>query len=303
MFDLLSIGTISIDLYFRSESLTLQSGRFHLALGGKYDADHFYESLGGGGANIAIGVQKHGLKAAVVGKIGNNQFKKIILDNLEENGVFYKYSKFEDNYYNISSILLAPNGERTVIHHQTAHIHSFDHMKDFDNIQKTKAVFIGNIPDSRLRIKEKLIFFFRKRNIPIFLNLGITDCRRSKHHIADLVRYVDVLIINGHEFAEMVKAPYQDIDFSEHVIRYYIPQLKDKLVIVTEGHKGSYGYLHDIVHHQPAIKPDNILDTTGAGDGYTAAFIATYIQSNDLRKSMLAGAKYAVKILAKIGAN
>lgn len=303
MFDLISIGTISVDLFFKGESLTVKDDRFQLALGGKYDTDLFYESIGGGGANVAIGAHKHGLQTAVIGKIGNNIFKKAILEKLENESIYHRYCQFQNDYYNVSSIILHRTGERTVLHHQTPHVHTFDHEKDFFVLKKSKAAYIGNIPDSRLIVKEKLIHFLRENHIPIFINLGKHDCALPRHHIADLLRYIDVLIVNGHEFAEMVKAPFEDIDFSEPVVEYYLPQIKDKLVLVTNGARGSYAYIHDIVYHQKAITPSKIVDTTGAGDAYCAGFISTYIKTNNIRHSMEAGSKYAAKILGKIGAN
>ena len=78
MYDLITIGSISIDMYYKGDSLTQKEGRFNLAVGGKYLVDHFYSGLGGGAANVAIGVQSHGFKTAIVGKIGENQFKPLI---------------------------------------------------------------------------------------------------------------------------------------------------------------------------------------------------------------------------------
>ena len=76
MYDLISIGTVSIDLYFTGGALTHSSDRFELAVGGKYFAEHFYENLGGGATNVAIGVHNEGLRCALLAKIGNNPFKK-----------------------------------------------------------------------------------------------------------------------------------------------------------------------------------------------------------------------------------
>ena len=46
-----------------------------------------------------------------------------------------------------------------------------------------------------------------------------------------------------------------------------------------------------------------IVDTTGAGDGYTAGFISSFIKSKGIQKSMKKGAECASKIIEKIGSN
>jgi len=151
MFDLISIGGISIDLYFKGSTLTYKNNRFQLAVGGKYISEKFYTGVGGGGANVAIGVRKHGLKSAVMGKIGNNIFKKIIIEKLHEMRIDYHLCDIEDNYYNVSSILLTPQGERSIVHYVTPHGSLVSDNNTLASISKTKMVYLGNLPDPLLK--------------------------------------------------------------------------------------------------------------------------------------------------------
>ena len=96
MYDLISIGDITIDLFFKGVSLTTKQNRFYLAIGGKYHADHFYESLGGGSANVAAGCSHFGVSAAVIGKIGENSFKQLIIQKLIRKGVSSEFLLHEN---------------------------------------------------------------------------------------------------------------------------------------------------------------------------------------------------------------
>lgn len=303
MYDLISIGGISMDFYFKGDSLTFKDNRFQLAIGGKYVTDYFYEGLGGGGANVAIGTHKNGLKTAVMGIIGNNVFKKIILEKLEKFKVSYEPCRFEDNFYNISVILLRSDGERSIVHYVTPHQHLLESTITVKYLTVSHILYLGNLPDVSLTQKVNALRDAKENNILTIVNLGVKDCRRPKTELEELLKKTDILILNGHEFSELVKAPYQDIYFHEDVVSHYFPLFKQRLVIVTEGKKGSYGYLGGKVYHQKAETLEKIIDTTGAGDGYTAGFIAEYFRSNHIEKAMEKGAKYASKILVKIGAN
>ncbi len=302
MFDLISIGSISIDLFFKGESLTFKENRFQLAVGGKYVAQHFYESVGGSGSNVAIGGAKNGLRTGVFGLIGRNPFQHIILDKLEEQHVSSKLCHFIDGYYNISAILLSPKGERSIVHYVTPHQHVLKYVS-INRLVETKILYLGNLSDVSLTEREELLNICNKHQIPTVVNLGVKDCRRDKSQLENFLRKIDILILNGHEFADLVKAQYKDIHFREDVVEWYIPHLLNKLVLVTEGAKGSYAYCNGSVFHQPSVKPNEIIDTTGAGDGYTAGFIAEYLRSSDIEKAMYKAAHYASKILGKIGAN
>ena len=301
MYDLVSVGNISVDLFFQGESLTHDRERFQLAIGGKYFTDKAVQTVGGGGANVAIGVAKHKLNAAVLGTIGNNPFKKTILDVFEKAHVSTSLCGYQDNFMNMSAILLTQKGEKTVVHYSTPHQHILKNSED--RLYKTKLLYMGNIPDVSIYERTRFLTKAKKAGIKRFVNLGIKDCRLPKNAIRPFLEEVDVLIVNGHEFAELVKAPYDDIHFHEDVVSWYIPHLKETLVIVTEGKRGSYAYYRGHIHHQEALPIEHMVDATGAGDGFTAGFIAGFCQADDIRTAMKSGASYAVKILSRIGAN
>jgi len=259
--------------------------------------------LGGGGANVAIGGSRNGIKTAVLGKIGENSFKKIIVEKLREEHVATDLCQIEKDYLNISAILLTSKGERSIINYNTPHQHICISESIYTDLKKTTAVYMGNLPDVSLNERHKILTFLKRNSVLKILNLGVSDCRRKKEQIRELLEHVDILMVNGHEFAELVKAPYNDLRFKDNVIHWYIPYLHEKIVVVTEGSRGSYAYHGDVVYHQPAIKPSRIVDTTGAGDAYTAAFIARYLKTFNIESSMKSGAYYASHALTKIGAN
>ncbi|NTU73404.1 carbohydrate kinase family protein [Candidatus Roizmanbacteria bacterium] len=303
MFDLISIGTVGVDMYFKSDSLTFSQGRFQLAAGGKYFTDEFHTSLGGGGANVAIGAQKKGARTALMSVIGKNAFQKMIEEKLRDSGVSTLYCRHDEDYLNISSILLSDKGEKTVINYQTPHQNMFHSSKQLEGLLRTKAVYLGNLPDVSLTDKIKLARFIHHNNSELFLNLGVRDCRRRPEEILELVKYASVLIVNGYEFSDLVKKQYRFLNFRENMKKIYFPKLENLLLVVTDGKKGSYAYNDTQVCYQRIFPVEKVLDTTGAGDGYTAAFIASFIKHHDEQLAMEKGAQYAIKIIARVGAN
>lgn len=304
MLDLMCLGSVSIDLYYKGSSLTENDGRFELAIGGKYYVDHFYEGLGGGGANVAIGVTKAGLKAGLIAKIGNNPFKPIICKKLDDEHIFHEeFCSIEEDYTNISSILLNTKGEKTIVNYRTPDQQLMKCEDDFDKIEKAKAMYMANLSKVSWEERLKILQFAKSNGKKIFANLNVTDCRRPLEEIISFIEHVDVLIINSYEYADIVKSPYESIDFQSDIIEKFTPFTKNHLLVITDGKKGSYAYHTSKVSHQKAIIIPKVIDTTGAGDAYTAGFIAEYLGSKDIEKAMEKGAHYAVKILSKMGAN
>ncbi len=301
MLDLITIGNISADLYFRAEKLTTKDKRYFLALGGKYYVNEFYFKIGGSAANVAIGAKKNRLKVAPCAIIGNNPFRKQIIHFLKLKGIPTSLSLFKQNYSNISVILLKETGERTIINYETGHDHPEEDKLILKKIKKTRSIYLGNLPDISFSERERLLRHLKKSGVFIFANFGAKDCCKPKKKLEQLLKFVDVLILNTHEFSQLAKRPYVNIDFSQDVSKM-VP-MKKKILIVTDAEKGSHGYHNQRVFYQKAIRPRKILDTTGAGDGYTAGFISEYLKTEDIQKAMRRGAYYASKILAKIGAN
>ena len=300
MYDLISVGSISIDLYFGGKSLTRNKERFQLAIGGKYYGDYFHEDIGGGGCNVAVGVTKLGLRTAVFGKIGNNAFREVILKKLTDKNVSTEFCELENNYYKISSILLTESGERTIIHYETpSHL-----LKEFmlhRDLKKAKNIYFSPLEHLDLKEKKKMISYLKGDKTLTFVNLSAIDCRRPVKDLTSFFDALDVLIINSYEFADLIKKPRTKIDLSK--VRINLPYLKDRVLIVTDAGKGSYGYHNGVIYFQDVVKPKKIIDTTGCGDAYTAGFIAQYIKSRNIESSMLQGAKYAAKKLERVGAN
>ncbi len=302
MYDLITIGSISIDMYYRGDSLTQKDGRFSLAIGGKYLVDHFYEGLGGGAANVAIGVQSHGFKTAIVGKIGDNQFKHLIQKHLKDNGISASFCQIEADYMKISSILLSPEGERTIINYETPHEHILRTDQDLLDFKLTKIVYMSNISRVPLDERKRVLSYLHQYKILSIVNIGITDCRRPIEQLESLLHHVNVLIVNGHEFAEMVKKPFESIDFKKDITNLF-PLLKTKIVVITDGKNGSYAYVDGGILYEAALPVEKVIDTTGAGDGFSAGFIVGYLTNGNIQEAMHEGNKRAAKIIQKIGAN
>lgn len=300
MYDLISVGNIAVDLYYKGRSLTNDDGRFQLAIGGKYHTDYFHQDIGGGGCNVAVGVSKHGLKTAVFARIGNNPFKETILNKLKSKNVSSEFCQFEDNYHIISSILLADSGERTIISYDTpGHI-----AKKFflhDQLKKVKNIYISSLTNVSLEDKIEIISYLKGEKTLTFVNLSVVDCKREPQALYKIFDSLDVLIINSHEYSELIKTMYEKINFKN--LQITLPYLNQRVLIITDAEKGSYGYYKNEKYFQEAVKPQKIVDTTGCGDAYTAGFIAGYLKSQNIKSSMTVGAKYAAEKLGRIGAN
>ncbi|HEX2946539.1 MAG TPA: PfkB family carbohydrate kinase [Clostridia bacterium] len=69
-------------------------------------------------------------------------------------------------------------------------------------------------------------------------------------------------------------------------------------LVVTLGSHGSAAISTGRVYRTAAVSVDSIVDTTGCGDAYIAAFCADRYRGGSIESSMLAGSQAASKVLA-----
>ncbi len=304
MYDVLCVGTTTIDLYYKGKSLHHDEHRFDLAVGGKYYTDSFYEGVGGGATNVAIGIAKQGGRAALYTEIGQNSFKRMIQDKLEESGVHFQRCVYSHDYYNVSSVLLTTRGERTVINYRTHDSGFLKTLPDESILGHARIMYMGNLSYVSEWHRSRLLKLAKSKNMTTVVTIGSDECRKSYTLIDDILRLTDVLIINEYETADLLRRSTKQIDWSKpiHSVHSHVPL--PKVLIVTMGSKGSSAYDGDKVVHVDAVTPREIVDTTGAGDGYCAGFISGYLKTNgNLEKSMIQGSAYAAKKLSHLGAN
>lgn len=300
MYDLITIGNVVMDLYFKGKSLSTKDGHISLSIGGKYPVDYFHESVGGSGANVAIGASNQGLSTAVVAKVGENSFKQIILQKLLKKMVSTEFLLDDAGYMNVSSILLSETGEKTIVHYATPHetLEVSEAMKK--NMLNTKAIYMGSLPGISLSERVKLLTYFSDAQKKIMLAVGALEIEMGLEKLTPLLDRAHILIMNGHEYADLVQKDKEKIDFEGDCAKAL--GFEKRILIITDGPNGSYVYDGGKVHHAPAIKAD-IVDTTGAGDAFCAGFIAAYLKERSIEDSMKAASLYACRIIEKVGAN
>ncbi|MEK9179702.1 MAG: PfkB family carbohydrate kinase, partial [Patescibacteria group bacterium] len=138
-------------------SLTLKRDRFTLAVGGKYVVDTFYEWVGGGGANVAVGLSRKGFTCVLWSEIGRDSLTKLIRERLENEGVDCSLLEHKERHINISSILLSPSGERTIINHRSHEAQMLLTDEIREKVRQSHLLYLGNMPEMPITERVELV--------------------------------------------------------------------------------------------------------------------------------------------------
>jgi len=139
---ILSIGAAVQDVFLsHSDEFTpvtdksLHEQVMQLEMGGKADVNKINFATGGGATNASVTFARQGLHAIFMGTIGHDPAGQAVIDDLDNENVdttHVSYAKKLNTGYSV--LLLAPNGERTILTYRGASTHYQLHNFDMTNI-------------------------------------------------------------------------------------------------------------------------------------------------------------------------
>lgn len=132
-------------------------------------------------------------------------------------------------------------------------------------------------------------------------NLGELLHRRHQNQLVviDFLDYLELDFIERHiDNIDIVFLSGKENQLND---LYELSVKKQTLIVPTMGAKGSIAFFENERYFQKAIEVDKIIDTTGCGDAFQAAFSIEWFYTKDIEKSLYAGAMAASKVLSFLG--
>lgn len=268
------IGSVNTDITFNVDFLP-QAGKTTTILNST-------TTLGGKGANQAVGAAKLGREVSLIGEIGNDTDSTLIFDVLEKEQVHTQglhrdmktltgkaYIYIERDGEGTITILSGANGNLS-----PEHIQKRQHL--FENAGF--CLLSTEIPMDTVLKAAELSRQYGVKNIlkPAALKT-IPD---------ELLRYTDLFIPNQKEAAALCPACGTVEDQAD-----YFLNKGPSAVIITLGHKGCYLRTQDTSRYFPAIEQIAI-DTTGGADAFISA-LASYLTEGYPLEACIRIATYA----------
>jgi sugar/nucleoside kinase (ribokinase family) len=272
-----------------------------LATGGKYVTEEFAQSLGGDGANVAIGLSRLGIRTALFSEMGTIGVSTLIREKLRDEEIDMSLVLAREKFANVSAILLSEKGERTIINHRSHHTDLKLTSEVEKTLEKVKLLYLGNMPEMSLTMREEILKLSAAAGNIRVANLGVKDCRLGITKLHRLLKRLNVLILNRFELADLLGLEINEVH--PHKVNYTrkFPFAEGSVLVVTDGEFGSYAQTQSEIYFQKAL-PVKVKDATGAGDAFTSAFTAAMFYGKNIEDALFLGAKNAHSVLQVIGA-
>lgn len=244
----------------------------------------FSTAPGGKGANQAVQMGLLGLDVAMQGKVGNDDFGRVLVESAEAAGVDVSRVGRDGSFSAVGNVQIetredGSNENRIIVvpganlEISAQDVENFkEEIKNFDYLVQQQE-----IPLDINRETRKIAF---EQGVEILLNPAPSYLLEDEDY-----KYISYLVPNEHELAELTGAKSEDFNDIETVVEH-ARQLINKgcpNVIVTLGSKGSCWVTADDYVYVEALKNVKSIDPTAAGDSFIGAFVFTL--ANDFEKA------------------
>lgn len=239
------------------------------------------KKLGGAPCNFAYHVSQFGLDSCAVSAIGDDVLGKEIIESLDEKGVKYHIDTVPYPTGTVQVELDANGVPQYEIKENVA----------WDNIpytamleslaERTKAVCFGSLAQrnvvSRNTINRFLDAVPESNDALVVFDVNLRQGFYTKEILCNSMERCNILKINDEELVTVSRLfGYPGIDLQDKCW-ILLGKYNLKMLILTCGINGSYVFTPGNVSFQPTPKVE-VADTVGAGDSFTAAFIASILK-------------------------
>lgn len=260
-YDVVALGELLIDFAVAGES---EQGN-----------QYFEACPGGAPCNVLAMLNKLGKKTAFIGKVGNDQFGKLLKRTIDEIGIESRGLLFDDEVNTtLAFVHTFPDGDRDFSFYRNpgADMMLKEDEVDYELIRQAKVFHLGTLSmtDEPVRSATRkaldvakeagcLISFDPNLRPPLWKSLDT-----AKEMMEYGFGYCDILKISDNEI-QFVSGKE---DYDEG-IQYLIDKYNIPLIFLTLGKDGSRAYYKGKRVEQSGFSVD-VIETTGAGDTFCA---------------------------------
>lgn len=263
------------------------------------------KKIGGAPANFAYHVSQFGLPSCVVSAVGDDALGKEIVENFTSKGLNQLIAEVpyptgtvqvEIDPAGVPQYDIKENVAWDNIPY-TAHLEAF--------AERTKAVCFGSLAQrnivSRTTINRFLDAMPHDNDNLVVFDVNLRQGFYDKEILCNSMTRCNILKINDEELVTVSRMfGYPGIDLQDKCW-ILLGKYNLKMLILTCGINGSYVFTPGNVSFQPTPKVE-VADTVGAGDSFTAAFIASILKGKPVAEAHACAVQTSAFVCTQKGA-
>ena len=268
--------------------------------------DHFEDKdnyvLGGAPFNFAYHVNQFGLNSLVISAIGNDKLGQKLEADVKEKNVPYmlEHLNLPTGVVNIKEVDGKPRYD-ILTERAWDYIPNTEQLKEI--AANTKAACFGSLAQHSETSRNSIFAFLDAMPsdaLRIF-DINLRQKWYTEEVIKTSLQKANVLKINDDELL-IIQRMFGYIDITqENTCRLIMRDYQLDMLILTCGDKGSYIFTKDEMSYL-STNDIEVVDTVGAGDSFTASFIASMIKGKTIHEAHRIAVNVSAFVCTQAGA-
>lgn len=231
---------------------------------------------GGAPCNVLAMLNKLGKKTAFIGKVGNDNFGRLLADEVKKSGTDVTNLVFDDDVHTtLAFVHTKPDGDRDFSFYRNPGADMMLRKEEVmeDLIKNSRIFHFGTLSSTHEGVREATRYAIdvaKRNNVLVSFDPNLREplwesLECAKQEIAYGLSKCDILKISDNEVEFMTGT--NDYEKGAAILRetYEIP-----LMFVTLGKEGSFAYYKDEAASAEPFLQEGTIETTGAGDTFEA---------------------------------
>lgn len=252
-------------------------------------------AYGGKGANQATALRKLGADVKMIGKVANDCNGALLIKNLKSIGINTDSISTQGDVTGLAVIMLDGEGKNRIVVYEGANA-QIDPKTASDAIDNTIDLLLVQFETNEEAVIETV-------NKAINENIiTVVDCGPAKNFSLEKMQGITVITPNESETKALTGI---SPDSEENILaasKCLMQRSKAKYVVLKLGSRGCSVWDGKIMKIMPTY-PSKVVDTTAAGDCFTAAMALELAVSGDIYKACDMGNKAGSIAVSRLGAD
>ena len=294
-----TIGKATQDVFLRSDEFDPHTQGAHvytqLPLGVKMEVSDVTFATGGNASNVATTLARQGLHVSYVWTLGNDPASETVIQSLDHEGVDTSHVVRRDEYQaGYSTILIATNGERTILNHRGVSTDASARDLDLSILDDADWVYPSSLALGGIDLMRVIVDAAEKRGVKVMLNPAGPELAEPAK-LKALLESVEILCVNKEEMQMLVEGETLE-ELVRHAL-HYVP-----VAIISDGPNGVIASDGKTIVRAGMYEDVKVVDRTGAGDAFASGFLSQWSQGKSLRESIIFASANSTSVVTKIGA-
>ncbi|MCY3833509.1 MAG: PfkB family carbohydrate kinase [Chloroflexi bacterium] len=289
-YDIIVFGDTCVDLILRDEDVAPQFGQVEKTVAG-YDL-----VMGGSCCIFAAQAAKLGLRVAILGRVGEDYFGKLIVDALADAGVDTRYIEARADLRTGITVHLVQGDDRAMLTHMgSLNALTADDVTD-EILQSARHLHYGSLYLQTGLLPDWIDILARAKRLRLTVSLDTNwdPGERWDHDLDRAFPLVDVLLPNEQEALRLSgAATYAE---AIAVLRRRVP-----LLVVKRDIAGAVAWQGEEEFAQSVFEASDGGDGIGAGDSFDAGFLAGWLHGMPLASCLSLACECGRSVAGGIG--